>query len=71
MSINDNNRARALSNNAQHGAARPSTGKKKASPAAAKRLDQTFTLKTKRDEWVRDAYKRGSPAFIERQTLVK
>jgi len=71
MRIYEHYRARALWNIAHPGAARPSTGKKKASPAAAKRLDQTFTLKTKRDEWVRDAYKRGSPAFIERQTLVK
>ena len=40
-------------------------------PSAAKRVKDTFTLKTKRDEWVRGAYKRGTPAFLERQTLAK
>ena len=38
-------------------------------PAAAKRIAQTFTLKTTRDAWVKDAYKRGTPAYRERMTL--
>jgi phosphatidylserine/phosphatidylglycerophosphate/cardiolipin synthase-like enzyme len=72
MRIYEHYRARALWNIAHPGAEKPSKAKKpKVPPASAKRIDQTFTLKTKRDDWVRNAYKRGSPEFIERQTLSK
>jgi len=71
MRIYEHYRARALWNIAHPGAEKPSKAKAKLPPASAKRIDQTFTLKTKRDDWVRNAYKRGSPEFIERQTLAK
>ena len=38
-------------------------------PGAQKKVDETFTLKTTRDEWVKDAYKGGTPAFRARTTL--
>lgn len=71
MRIYEHYRARALWNIAHPGAAKASKTKAKLPPASAKRIAQTFTLKTKRDDWVRNAYKRGSPEFIERQTLAK
>jgi phosphatidylserine/phosphatidylglycerophosphate/cardiolipin synthase-like enzyme len=73
LRIYEHYRARALWN-----IAHPSTGKgktsaksKRMSPAAAKRIAATFTLKTTRDAWAKDAYKRGSPAFLERMTLAR
>jgi hypothetical protein len=71
MRIYEHYRARALWNIAHPGAAKASKTTAKLPPASAKRIAQTFTLKTKRDDWVRNAYKRGSPEFIERQTLAK
>ena len=75
MRIYEHYRARALWNIAHPAAAKLSksgsrVSKKKAlPPAAAKRIEQTFTLKKTRDAWVKDAYKRGTPAYLERQTL--
>ena len=75
MRIYEHYRARALWNIAHPAAAKPSKSGSRASkkkalpPAAAKRIEQTFTLKKTRDAWVKDAYKRGTPAYLERQTL--
>ncbi len=73
MRIYEHYRARALWNIAHPAAEKPSKSRAKPRmpPSSAKRVKDTFTLKTKRDEWVRDAYKRGTPAFLERQTLAK
>jgi phosphatidylserine/phosphatidylglycerophosphate/cardiolipin synthase-like enzyme len=74
MRLYQHYRARALWNLAHPAAAKPAKSAPGAKsrplpPAAAKRVAQTFTLKTTRDAWVKDAYKRGSPAFRERTTL--
>jgi phosphatidylserine/phosphatidylglycerophosphate/cardiolipin synthase-like enzyme len=77
MRIYEHYRARALWNIAHPAAANPAKGGSRASkntrlpPSSAKRIAQTFTLKKTRDAWVRDAYKRGTPAFLERQTLAR
>lgn len=77
MRIYEHYRARALWNIAHPAAAKPTKGGSRASkntrlpPSSAKRIAQTFTLKKTRDAWVRDAYKRGTPAFLERQTLAR
>jgi len=70
MRIYDHYRARALWNIA-HPASAKGAGKKpkKPSAAAAKKIADTFTLKTTRDEWVKGAYKRGTPEFLQRTTL--
>jgi phosphatidylserine/phosphatidylglycerophosphate/cardiolipin synthase-like enzyme len=39
--------------------------------AAATKIAQTFTLKKTRDEWVRDAYKPGTPEFRARTRLAQ
>jgi phosphatidylserine/phosphatidylglycerophosphate/cardiolipin synthase-like enzyme len=66
MRLYEHYRARALWN-----AAHPSgkTQRGKLPPGAQKKVNQTFTLKTKRDDWVKDAYKSGTPAFRARTTL--
>src|SRR5262249_56661654 len=73
MRIYQHYRARALWNLAHPAAAKSGGGarSKRMTPAAAKRIADTFTLKTTRDAWVKDAYKRGSPAFLERMTLAR
>ncbi len=73
MRIYEHYRARALWNIAHPAAEKPtrSRSKPKMPPSSAKRVKDTFTLKTKRDDWVKGAYKRGTPAFLERQTLAK
>jgi phosphatidylserine/phosphatidylglycerophosphate/cardiolipin synthase-like enzyme len=70
MRIYDHYRARALWNMA-HPASAKSGGKKpkKPSAAAAKKIADTFTLKTTRDAWVKGAYKRGTPEYLQRTTL--
>ena len=70
MRIYDHYHARALWNIA-HPAAAKETGRKPKVPTgtAAKKLGDTFTLKTKRDDWVKGAYKRGTPEFLQRTTL--
>lgn len=73
MRIYEHYRARALWNLAHPASGKPSSAKrtksKRTPPAAAKRIAETFTLKTTRDAWVKEAYKRGTPAFLERTTL--
>jgi phosphatidylserine/phosphatidylglycerophosphate/cardiolipin synthase-like enzyme len=70
MRIYEHYRARALWNLAQPAAAKASSKSKKSPPPAAKRkLEQTFTLKRTRDQWVRGAYKRGAPEYLARTAL--
>jgi phosphatidylserine/phosphatidylglycerophosphate/cardiolipin synthase-like enzyme len=45
-------------------------GPKKRGPLPQKTQD-TFTLKTKRDAWVRRAYQRGTPEYVARTTLAQ
>jgi len=69
MRIYEHYRARALWNMAHPGAAKASSKSKKPPPAAKKKIDQAFTLKTTRDEWVKGAYKRGTPEYRARTAL--
>lgn len=71
MRIYEHYRARALWNIAHPAAGKPKAKKKPLPPSSAKRIADTFTLKKTRDAWVKDAYKRGTPAYIERQTLAR
>jgi phosphatidylserine/phosphatidylglycerophosphate/cardiolipin synthase-like enzyme len=71
MRIYEHYRARALWNIAHPAAGKPKAKKKPLPPSSAKRIADTFTLKKARDAWVKDAYKRGTPAYIERQTLAR
>jgi phosphatidylserine/phosphatidylglycerophosphate/cardiolipin synthase-like enzyme len=57
-------RARALWNMAHP----PQTGKRVA-PESNPRVVQTFTLKTRRYDWVKDAYKPGTLGYLARTTL--
>jgi phosphatidylserine/phosphatidylglycerophosphate/cardiolipin synthase-like enzyme len=70
MRIYEHYRARALWNIA-HPAAAKGSSKSKMPPTAAKKIEQTFTLKRTRDEWVRGAYKRGTPEYVARTTLAQ
>ena len=67
MRLYEHYRARALWNMA-HPAQKAKTGKT-TDPQSNPKLVNTFTLKTKRDDWVRGAYKSGTPEFIARTTL--
>ncbi len=60
-------RARALWNMA-HPTQKGQSGKAN-KPQGSTKLADAFTLKTKRDDWVRGAYKAGTPEFIARTTL--
>jgi phosphatidylserine/phosphatidylglycerophosphate/cardiolipin synthase-like enzyme len=71
MRIYEHYRARALWNMAHPGAAKASSKAKKPPPAAKKKIDQAFTLKTTRDEWVKGAYKRGTPEYRARTALAQ
>jgi hypothetical protein len=71
MRIYEHYRARALWNIAHPASGKPKAKKKPLPPSSAKRIADTFTLKKTRDAWVKDAYKRGTPAYIERQTLAR
>jgi phosphatidylserine/phosphatidylglycerophosphate/cardiolipin synthase-like enzyme len=58
-------RARALWNMSH-----PATkGKLKETAKASSKLGEVFTLKTSRDEWVKGAYKAGTPEFLARTVL--
>jgi hypothetical protein len=65
MRLYEHYRARALWNMA-HPAAK---GKLKESAKPSSKLGQRFTLKTTRDEWVRGAYKKGTPECLARTVL--
>jgi phosphatidylserine/phosphatidylglycerophosphate/cardiolipin synthase-like enzyme len=67
MRIYEHYRARALWNMAHP----PSKGKPKATAPIGSKLGQTFTLKMTRDEWVKGAYKPGTPEFLARTSLAK
>jgi hypothetical protein len=70
MRIYEHYRARALWNMAHPSAAKgASKSKKSPPPAAKKKIERTFTLKTTRDEWVKGAYKRGTPEYLARTAL--
>ena len=60
-------RARALWNLAHP----PSKGKPKDSAPISSKLGRTFTLKITRDEWVKGAYKAGTPECLARTLLAK
>jgi phosphatidylserine/phosphatidylglycerophosphate/cardiolipin synthase-like enzyme len=67
MRLYEHYRARALWN-----IAHPSTkgkGGKSPPPEQNPRLVRTFTLKKKRDDWVKGAYQSGTPEFVARTTL--
>jgi hypothetical protein len=50
-----------------HPAAVKASSKSKTPPAGAKKkIEQTFTLKKNRDEWVKGAYERGKPEYLAR-----
>ena len=69
MRLYEHYRARALWNMA-HPAAAKASSKSKTPPAGAKKkIEQTFTLKTTRDEWIKGAYKRGTPEYLARTAL--
>jgi len=67
MRLYEHYRARALWNMAHP----PSKGKPKDSAPIRSKLGQTFTLKTTRDEWVKGAYKAGTPEFLARTLFAK
>ena len=69
MRIYEHYRARALWNIAHPAAA--SSKSKTPSTIAKKKIDQAFTLKKARDEWVRGAYKRGTPEYLARTALAQ
>jgi len=66
MRLYEHYRARALWDWAQGGSAKGRTAK-----AQTKKTSATFTLKTTRDGWVRDAYRKGTPEFVARTVLSK
>ena len=72
MRIYEHYRARALWNIAHPGAAKASSKSKKSpTTAAKKKIEQAFTLKTTRDEWVKGAFKRGTPEYLARTALAQ
>jgi phosphatidylserine/phosphatidylglycerophosphate/cardiolipin synthase-like enzyme len=72
MRIYEHYRARALWNMAHPAAARAKGKSKSSIPRSAqKKITQTFTLKTTRDQWVKGAYKRGTPEYLARTTLAQ
>ncbi|HTV27270.1 MAG TPA: phospholipase D-like domain-containing protein [Xanthobacteraceae bacterium] len=67
MRLYEHYRARALWNMVHPAKKR---GRAKAAPPEQNpQLAKTFTLKTKRDDWVRGAYKRGTLEYLARTTL--
>lgn len=58
MRLYEHYRARALWNMAQPAAKGKGTSK------TGSKVTQTFTLKTTRDGWVRDTYKKGTPEYL-------
>jgi phosphatidylserine/phosphatidylglycerophosphate/cardiolipin synthase-like enzyme len=71
MRLYEHYRARALWNIAHPAAAKGGSKSKKLPASARKKIEQTFTLKRTRDEWVKGAYKRGTPEFLARTSLVR
>ena len=71
MRIYEHYRARALWNVAHPAAAKLSSKSKTASTAAKNKIEQTFTLKKTRDEWVRGAYERGTPEYLARTAFAR
>jgi len=69
MRLYEHYRARALWNMAHPVAAKAASKPKKPSAGAQKKIEQTFTLKTRRDDWVKGAYKRGTPEYLARTAL--
>ncbi len=73
MRLYQHYRARALWNIAHlprsGGKGAKSSKRKIAAKRGRSNSAPTFTLKTTRDEWVKDAYKANTPAFLERVTL--
>ncbi len=69
MRLYEHYRARALWNIGHHVAATSSSRSKKLTTGTQKRIEQTFTLKTTRDEWVKGAYKRGTSEYLARTAL--
>jgi phosphatidylserine/phosphatidylglycerophosphate/cardiolipin synthase-like enzyme len=66
MRLYEHYRARALwARSHPKGAAKKTTAGKKS------KADQTFTLKKSRDEWVKGAYKKGTPEYLARTALAK
>jgi phosphatidylserine/phosphatidylglycerophosphate/cardiolipin synthase-like enzyme len=63
MRLYEHYRARALWNMAHQ------SGKGKGSVKTGSKVAQTFTLKTTRDGWVRDAYTKGTPEYLARTVL--
>jgi hypothetical protein len=45
--------------------------RKKANGSKTAKSTDGFTLKTRRDDWVRGAYKHSTPEFLARTTLAK
>jgi phosphatidylserine/phosphatidylglycerophosphate/cardiolipin synthase-like enzyme len=67
MRLYEHYRARALWNMSH-----PSTkGRLKTTATADSKLGNTFTLKTTRDQWVRRAYKAGTPEYLARTLLAE
>jgi phosphatidylserine/phosphatidylglycerophosphate/cardiolipin synthase-like enzyme len=71
MRIYEHYRARALWNIAHPAATKATWKSKTPSTATKKKIEQTFTLKKMRDEWVRGAYKRGTPEYLARTALAQ
>jgi phosphatidylserine/phosphatidylglycerophosphate/cardiolipin synthase-like enzyme len=69
MRLYQHYRARALWN-MSHPLNKGGTKTTARTPSVDGKLAKTFTLRTKRDEWVRDAYKGGTQAYLERTRLV-
>lgn len=69
MRLYEHYRARALWNMAHPAAVKASSKSKTPPPGAKKKIEQTFTLKKTRDEWVKGAYERGTPEYLARTAL--
>jgi phosphatidylserine/phosphatidylglycerophosphate/cardiolipin synthase-like enzyme len=67
MRLYEHYRARALWHMARP-QQKPPRGKQ-APPGSNAKLARTFTLKTKRDDWVKGAYKPGTPEYLARTAL--
>jgi phosphatidylserine/phosphatidylglycerophosphate/cardiolipin synthase-like enzyme len=67
MRLYEHYRARALWN-MEHPSGKLLKGQK-LPPAAAKKIGRRFSLKRTRDEWVKSAYKAGTPEYLARTAL--
>lgn len=67
MRLYEHYRARALWNMSHP----PTKSVLKEAVTATSKLGQTFTLKTTRDEWVKGAYKSGTPEYLARTLLAR